>query len=167
MVWQNEMVRIIRYIINDVDSSSFTDTRLEETVLVAAQLVSTEIDFESSYNIDVDSLTLSPDPTNSSNKDDDFINLVCLKAACVILGSEVRSNSLNAISLKDGPSAIDLRGITTGLAALHKDMCDRYENSVMQYKAGSSVAGQAILSPYSPGAWSVRSISNPYRGDYF
>ena len=109
MAWQNEMVRILRHIINDLDSSSysFTDDRLEESILVSAQLVSTEIDFDKDYTIDVDALVLSPDPT-ASVKDDAFINLVVLKSACIILGSEVRSNALNSIALKDGPSSIIL-----------------------------------------------------------
>ena len=72
MPWQNEMTLIVRHLVNDLDSSNytFTDDRLEESVLVSAQLASLEIDFESTYTIDVDSLTLSPDPTTSSDKDD-------------------------------------------------------------------------------------------------
>jgi hypothetical protein len=113
-------------------------------------------------------LVLSPDPTALANKDDAFINLVVLRASCVILGSEVRSNALNSISLKDGPSSIDLRGITTGLTVLYKDLCEKYESSVMQYKAGSSVAGKAILSPYSPGSDAVGgSYRDSRSGGYF
>ena len=169
MAWQGEMVRILRHIINDLDSSnySFTHDRLEESILVAAQLVSTEIDFDNTYTIDVDGLVLSPDPTTLATKDNAFINLTILKAACVILGSEVRSNALNSISLKDGPSSIDLRGITTGLTTLYQDHCSKYETSVMQYKAGSSVAGQAILSPYSPGSDAVGGSYRDNRGDWF
>ncbi len=154
MAWQTEMVRIIRYIINDLDSSnySFTDTRLEETVLVASQLVLTEIDFEQTYTVDVDALSLSPDPTTGDDKDDAFISLVSLKSACVILGSEVRTNSLNSVSVRDGQAAIDMRGVTAGLSDLYKDMCLKYDQAVLQYKAGNSIAGQAVLSPYAPGS---------------
>ena len=108
MAWQSEMVRIVRHLINDLDSTnySFTDDRLEELILVASQLVLTTLDFTNEYTVDVDALTLNPDPTTGT-KDDSFINLVSLKAACVVLGSEVRSNALNSISLRDGPSAID------------------------------------------------------------
>ena len=169
MTWQNEMVRMLRHIVNDLDSSSysFTDDRLEESVLVSAQLVSTEIDFENTYTIDVDGLILTPDPTTLADKDDAFINLVVLKSACIIVGSEVRSNALNAIALKDGPSSIDLRGIATGLTKLYEHLCEKYEASVMQYKAGSSIAGQAILSPYSPGSDIVRGSYRDSRGGYF
>ena len=116
MPWQNEMKVIVRHLVNDLDSSdyTFTDSRLEEAVLVSAQLASLEIDFDNTYAIDVDSVSLSPDPT-SGNKDDSFINLVCLKTAQMLLGSELKTHSLNAISLKDGPSALDLRGIVSVL----------------------------------------------------
>ena len=48
MAWQNEMSIIVRHLINDLDSSSytFTDSRVEESILVAAQLVLIEIDFD-------------------------------------------------------------------------------------------------------------------------
>jgi len=169
MAWQSEMVRMLRHIVNDLDSSSysFTDDRLEESILVSAQLVLTEIDFENTYTIDVDGLVLSPDPTTLGDKDDAFINLVVLKSSCIILGSEVRSNALNSIALKDGPSSIDLRGITTGLTRLYEHLCEKYESCVMQYKSGSSVAGQAILSPYSPGSDAIRGSYGDSRGGYF
>ncbi len=97
MAWQNEMTLIVRHLVNDLDSSSYTfqDDRVEESVLVSAQLAALEIDFESTYTIDVDSLTLTPDPTTSSNKDDSFINLVSLKTAQMLLGSELKTHSLN------------------------------------------------------------------------
>ena len=77
MSWQNEMTIIVRHLINDLDSSSytFTDSRIEESILVSSQLVLHEVDFESSYTVDVDSLTLTPDPTantGSDGKDDGF-----------------------------------------------------------------------------------------------
>jgi len=92
MAWQNEMTLIVRHLVNDLDSSEYTfiDSRLEEAVLVSAQLASVEIDFENTYTIDADSLTLSPDPTDSSNKDDSFINLVCLRTARMLIGSELK-----------------------------------------------------------------------------
>ena len=48
MAWQNEMTLIVRHLINDLDSSDYTfvDSRLEEAVLVSAQLSLLEIDFE-------------------------------------------------------------------------------------------------------------------------
>ena len=158
MTWQNEMSLIVRHLINDLDSSSYTFThdRVEESILVATQLMLNEIYFEQTYTVDVDSSSLSPDPTTLSNKDDPFITLVSLKTAHLLLGSEIKTNSLNAISLKDGPSSIDMGGIAKQLEALRADMCEKFEHAKMQYQLGNSIAGQAILGPYSPGSDAVR-----------
>ena len=89
-----------------------------------------------------------------SSKDDAFINLVCLKTARMLLGSELKTHSLNAIALKDGPSSLDLRGIVTGLKILFDDINKRYDEAITQYKL-NGVVGQAILGPYSPGSDAV------------
>ena len=39
MAWDTELVIIVRHLINDVDSSSFTDARLQTTILVSTQLL--------------------------------------------------------------------------------------------------------------------------------
>ena len=167
MPWQNEMKVIVRHLVNDLDSSdyTFTDSRLEEAVLVSAQLASLEIDFDNTYAFDVDSVSLSPDPT-SGNKDDSFINLVCLKTAQMLLGSELKTHSLNAISLKDGPSALDLRGIVSGLKILFDDINKKYEEATTQYKL-NGVVGQAILGPYSPGSDAVARTHLTNRAGWF
>jgi len=155
MSWQGQMTTVVRHLINDVDPSAykFTDNRLETSILVAAQLVISETYFDNPYTINVESCKLSPDPTDSDTKDNDFIALACLKAACIILGGDIRSESGNAISIKDGPSAIDLRGVTQTLTLLYKDMCEKYDNMLFAYESGeSSNIGQAILGPYSPGS---------------
>ena len=141
MPWQNEMTLIVRNLVNDLDSTNYTfsDDRLEESILVSSQLSILEIDFEQTYTIDVDSTSLSPDPTTSSDKDDSFINLVSLKTAQMLLGSELKTHSLNAISLRDGPSSIDLRGIVSGLKILFDDINRRYEEAVTQYKLNGVV----------------------------
>ena len=168
MSWQNEMTLIVRHLINDLDSSdyTFTDTRLEEAVLVSAQLASLEIDFENTYTIDVDSSSLTPDPTSSTNKDDSFINLVSLKTAHMLLGSELKTHSLNAISLKDGPSSLDLRVIVSGLKILFDDINTRFEEAKMQYKL-NGVVGQAILGPYAPGSDVVARTHMSHRSGWF
>ena len=168
MGWQNEMTLIVRHLVNDLDSTNytFTDDRLEESVLVAAQLASLEIDFDNTYTIDVDSVSLTPDPTSSGGKDDSFINLVCLKTARLLIGSELKTHSLNAISLRDGPSALDLRGIVAGLKILFDDITKRYEEAVTQYKL-NGVVGQAILGPYSPGSDAVARTHLSHRSGWF
>lgn len=153
MSWQGQMGTIVRYLIDDVDPSNYTysDHRIETSILVAGQLTQMSVDFNKTYDINVENCTLDPDPTTDT-EDKAFITLICLRTACIIIGSAVRSESGNAISIKDGPSAIDLRGVTGTLMTLYKDLCEKYEQAVLDYRAGNSVGGQAILGPYSPGS---------------
>ena len=151
------MGTIVRHLVNDTDSDNYTypDNRIETTILVAAQLVSTEIDFEQTYTVNVDSFTLSPDPTDSSAKDDGFINMVSLKAACIILGSEYKTHSLSSIRVTDGPSTIDMAGIATNFKSLWQDLCSRYEQYKLNYIASNGNTGEAVLSPFGS-YWSSR-----------
>lgn len=162
---------MVRHLISDVDPTSYkyTPKRIETTILVAAQLLTTETDLRQEYDINVEQCELNPDPTDAGTADDDFIALVSLKSACIILGGEVKSESGNAISIKDGPSAIDLRGVSGTLMGLYKDLCSKYEQMLLDYRAGNSLAGHAILGPYSPGSDIVARTHSDYdhRGNYF
>ena len=164
------MTTIVRHLVNDVDASSYTfaTDRLEITIF-AAQLLKMNVDFNNEYDINVESSILSPDPTDADTKDDPFVALACLRAACIIIGSEIRKESGNAISIKDGPSAIDLRGVTQTLTVLYQDLCKKYEDALLDYRAGNSVVGQSILGPYSPGSDYVRRgmYSDGRSGGYF
>ena len=171
MSWQGQLSTIVRHLLNDVDETNYkyTTKRLETTILVAAQLVLLDTDFNNVYSINLEQCYLSPDPTDSDIKDDAFITLVSLKSACIILGSEARTESGNAISIKDGPSAIDLRGVCGTLLTLYKDLSEKYEKSLMQYRTGNSISGKAILGPYSPASdYITRNYSDSdLRGGYF
>ena len=153
MAWQEQMSTIVRHIINDVDSTnySFSDSRIETSILVSAQLVDNEVVFSNTYSIDIDARELSPDPTDSSTKDNSFINIVSLRAGCLILASELKTQGFSAVRVSDGPSSIDMSKTMEGIKILYDDVCAKYEEAKMQHKLDGSV-GEAILSPYSPGA---------------
>ena len=171
MSWQGKISTIVRHMINDVDTTNYkySDKRIETSILVSAFLVEIDADFNNSYDINVEQCLLSPDPTDTETKDDDFVALVALKTACMIVGSEVKSESANAISIKDGPSAIDLRGVSNTLFVLYKDLCEKYEKLLYDYKEDGVSVGQAVLGPYSPGSDFIARTHNDYdhRGGYF
>lgn len=160
MSWQGEITTVVRHIIDDVDPDnySYTDSRLEKAILVAAQIVASEVDFETTYVIDVEQCYLNPDPTDpttglaTADKDDGFINLIALKAACLILGSEFKTQGLNAISVTDGPSSINMTAIAQNMKFLYEKVCADYEKYKFNHAAGTNAVGKAILSPYSPGS---------------
>lgn len=169
MSWRSQIPLIVRYLINDVDQSKYkySDERIETSILVGAQLLTIEADFGAIYSIDIANGNLTPDPIDS--QDNAFINLTALKTACIIVGSELKTEASNAISIKDGPSAIDLRGVASTLSVLYKDLSDKYNKMLLDYRAGGSIVGHAILGPYSPASDYVVRTHGDYdsRGGYF
>jgi hypothetical protein len=173
MAWENEMTIIVRHIIDDLDSTSyqFSDSRIEEAITVAAQLIHNEMEFLVDYNIEVDSKTITPDPTTtpvgSSPKDDDFIALCCLRAAMLFTASQLKTYSLKAISIRDGASALDMRGVIPGLKAIHDDLVKKYEAVKLDYQTSKLGLGKTILSPYSPGSDTANRGYIDYRAGFF
>lgn len=159
MAWHGEMSTILRYLLNDIDSTNYTysDDQIETSLLVAAQFVQLDIEFGTTYTVDAEACTLSPDPTNSTPKDNAFMNLVCYKAACIILTGEARSQAACAVRVVDGPSSIDMGGAAASIKVMQQEVCETYEKLKLAYKmggAGSTVdsLGKAVMSPFSPGS---------------
>jgi hypothetical protein len=169
MSWKIDLVLMLRSIIGDLDRSKFTDERLKQVITVGAYNVINDADFATTYTVNVGSVSISPDPVDTN--DTDFTVLTLYKSACILIGSEVKTESANAISIKDGPSAIDLRGVSASLSALYKDLCKKYEDMLESYLytkgAGGTAPGAAILSPYSPASIGLNANTHDDRGYHF
>lgn len=165
MPWKIDLILMLRSIIGDLDSVKFTDERLKQILVVAAFNVLNDADFSNTYTVDVGAVSISPDPIELN--DQDFSILIVYKSACILLGSEVKTESANAISIKDGPSAIDLRGVTQSLSVLYNDICKRYDDLLNSYQYNNTLVGQAILGPYSPGSMVLGANQFDYRGNVF
>lgn len=149
MAWTTDMVLMTRYLVNDIDSATYSDARLKQSLVIAANLVLTEINFDQSYTIDIGAVTISPDPTVVSPKDVAFINLVCLKTAVVIFSNEAKLASRQGITVKDGPSSIDTSGrLSSSLQMLDRAKAD-FDKAKVDYLVGNARAGQIILGPYT------------------
>jgi len=161
MAWQETMTIMVRTLINDLDETNYTYSgeRIEQTILVAAQLVNSAADFQNTYVPDLTQLTLSPDPTTAP-ADNDYVNLVSLKAACIIASNEAKTSAGDALLVKDGPSTIDTRTSSGSMLNISKDLCGRYHDMLVDYKAGKSIAGQSILGPNSPASWNYYKSSS-------
>lgn len=146
MAWSDEVIPVIRLLINDYNSPvTYTDNRLIDTALVSAQLLLTEISFDNSYTISLSSCSISPDPSS----DDSFINLVSMKAACIILGGEAKTEALNSVRITDGPTTIDLANRSKDVFQMYQSMIEIFESAKLRYMAGNSIGGQAIMTPYT------------------
>lgn len=164
--WEQTMILMLRSLIGDLDETTYTDERLKQVLVIAAYGVNAAADFMNDYVVDVTAMTITPDPVEAG--DQDFAVLTVYKAACILVGSEVKTQSLNAIAIKDGPSSIDLRGVSGSLSGLQKDLCGKYDDMLNKYRFekgnGGAPLGEAILGPFSPGSWGV--LFNGYGGHY-
>lgn len=156
---------MIRHLVDDLGTTpTYTDDRLEELCLLAAQIINAEVDLAVEYTIDMDNLTLTPDPT-SPTRDEAFIALIILKAACIIDQSEARKAAGQGIAIQDGKSSIDLRGRSGARLALLKDgWCKAYTDMKLKYETGQgAMAGHAILSPFRAEGGTLNLINDNFR----
>lgn len=150
MSWDGELTTIVRYLVDDsVEPYTYSDDRLLTAILVSVQLVQSDVTISTIYSFDVDHGTLSPDPTDP--RDDDFITLLCLRTAVLILGSTLRTQSLNSIKVVDGPASIDLSSSIQGVKTLYDNALKAYEDAKIQYALGVNNAGKSVLTPYHIG----------------
>lgn len=153
LYWQAEFITLLRVLIDDIVlPQTYTDKRLTQILAVAAQLVSTELNFSNEFKVDIQALTIEPNPVDKdTTRDENFINLVCIKAACLIERGETRRSVGQGIAIRDGSSSIDLRGSMDGrLKLLEKGWCAVYEDTKLEYQTSrnGTIAGAAIMTPF-------------------
>lgn len=151
MAWNDVMVPMLRMMIEDMDSTSYKydDDRLEMQILLAAQLMQGgEITFPNTYTINIPVITLTPDPITLG--DNVFINLVTLKAACMLDMTETRIAAEQGIDISDVGSRIALSGRAGNKIALLKNggFCEAYKKAKQEYLLGSLAPGMAVISPF-------------------
>jgi hypothetical protein len=168
--WLPEMVRIVRHLVADLASTPrYTDARLGEVILVAAQNVLAELTFDTTYTINVGNLYLSPNPTADATRDDVFMNLVCLRAACIIDTGELRDKArISGISVKDSMGTITTNASFDGYKALlSTGPCALFAEMKKQYEFGNlrSVL-RGIFSPFSSDRIDTSYPSIGYRDNF-
>lgn len=116
-----------------------------------------EIDFSTTYTVNVSGSTITPDPTDSDPKDELFLYLVSLKTSILIVSGELRTYALSSIKIVDGPSSIDSSAVFNNLKILSQKLQDEYAQA--KILAQSARNGEAIMTPYTnsrlwPDYWS-------------
>ena len=164
-MWQPEATRIIRYLLDDIDSPQlYSDARLEESFLIIAQMIQNDITFTQTYNIDVDQVILSPDPTEDP-KDIAFLNLTCLKTVCMIASAELKKAAREAINIRDHTISVDMKGVFEAKKVFAKQMCENYDEARLAFEAGDMLVGSAIIGPYGLGrSWARDNYNCTMRG---
>jgi len=147
MTWQTEMTQIVRVLINDVDGADYTDSRIQQLILISAPMVDQQVDFDTDYSIDIVGSSISPDPTTSSPKDQDFINLVSLKSACLLYNAKMESDSGRSRTVKDAWTNVSVGDNSKNMSSNRDMICQQYEQAKKDYTMGNSRSGKAVLGP--------------------
>lgn len=166
MTWQDEAIPTLRILINDMNSSNYTysDDRLEQTLVVAAKLANQEVSFENTYTISIENVTISPDPTDED--DDVFLNMIVLKAACVVDHSTFRTRAATeGIKAQLGPAALQVGGNLAGFKTLIElGPCATYTQLRDEMLWGNINNVKAIMSPFSSNRADFRFLSHDRTG---
>jgi hypothetical protein len=160
MAWDDEIVAIVRGLIQDYpddttgDPAVYTDDRLATIILIAGQNVQARVSTGSTYKINVSDGTITPDPTSTATRNETFINLASLKAACILINAEVRQYTGQGISVRDGSSAVSLSRSPASLTLMQKTYCSEYEDAIYRFQINGLNGvpyGEAIVGPIK--AW--------------
>ena len=149
VVWQDQVIPIVRVLLNDLESPhTFSDRRLEQLCAVAAHLVTSELYTNFVYSVNIAARQISPDPYTS--EDSAFINLMSLKAACIADISTYRQEAMKAgIKARLGPAILETVERLPGFQTLlDKGPCALYEEMKMQISFGNASICRIILSPF-------------------
>lgn len=150
MSWQLEIPILIRSFINDFDDQpNYSDERILQLSLVAAQHTILDIEFNNTYIVDIINQTISPDPTLQA-RDNTFIGFVALKSACLLDQSSLRTKAhLEGINVTLGPAKLDVSSGVSGFKTLlEQGPCKMYDQLKTQYVLGDASRVKAILSPF-------------------
>lgn len=151
MYWQIEIPLIVRNLINDLsDTPTYSDSRLQQLIVIAAQYVIMEANLDTSYTTNVATVEIAPDPSAPTTKDITFIGLVSMKAACLLDQSTFRTKAATeGLRAALGPASLSVGGSLSGYKdILNMGPCKLYDQLLQDHNIGNATAIRAIFSPF-------------------
>ena len=153
MSWQNTSLIMLRTLLNDASCSTekYTDDRLMDLLLTSAYIIRIDINFNTTFTVNVGKQTITPNPEDQTDGDE-FISFMVLKAACLTDESNFRTAALlQGVSARCGPATIT----TTNYGGYLKELltagpCKSYDNLSSEYNfsyEGKRII-KAVMSPF-------------------
>jgi hypothetical protein len=171
MAWQDEPSVIFRDIVGDYDGTIYSAARVRRLLAIAAYRVRSEVSFDTTYEVDLtaNAESVTPDPETRSPKDYDFINLIALKAAIMLLAGEHKIAAGDAVTIKDGPSTITMGDKAKYLQARLEWAKQEYIDYIKAYISGDSKYAGAVTGPMTTerisGGWSINGVVTSRNGE--
>jgi hypothetical protein len=152
--WMTEMVMMLRGWIGDMsDTPTYSDSRLRQMLLIAAQFVQIDLQWPTTYTINISESSISPDPADEDTRDVDFMNFVVLKASCMADLSTYRTKALmEGIRANLGPASLTVGGNAKGFMDLLNSAegpCGLYKGLRRQYQFGNVNMLRAVMNMFS------------------
>jgi hypothetical protein len=168
MSWQTELTTIVRTLCNDWEVPyKYSDIRIQQTLVVAAQFVEFDINLPYKYIIDIQNVNMTPDPTtiipSTGEKDTIFISLISLKAACIIDQSTYRTKAaMEGVRAAMGPASLTVSGNTLSWKTiLDYGPCKLYEDLTEHWDVANATQVRAIFSPFVGNHFDPQNLRNP------
>lgn len=160
MNWSDVMIVMLRALIGDYDKEEFSDVRLKQVLVIAAQFVIYDNDLDNEYTINVVTPSITPDPI--SLNDDDFVNLTVLKSACIIDMSNMRlAAAISGVEARCGPVALNtMRNMDGFRTLIERGYCAAYSEAQLAFQLDDTSYIKAILSPFSSSVFDPTDYSN-------
>lgn len=164
MYWQIEIPIIIRTLINDLDvPPTYSDARIQQLAVVAAQYVLMEVNLDKTYNVNVVTQEISPDPSAPETRDTDFIGFIAMKSACLLDQSTFRTRAASeGLRAALGPASLSVTGTLAGYKdILNMGPCKLYDQLVLDHNVGNATAVRAIFSPFVGNNFDPQNLNHP------
>lgn len=151
--WEGIMTIIVRNLINDTTSASFTDSRIWTAITIGGLMASQEFPFANDYIFDLQTPNITPDPTLVASYDPLAVALFTLKAACILSTNQYNTALGRGIIVQDGDQRVDTTQSIRGYVDLLKmGPCGAYTTMIHQARInGGFGRGKAIMSPVALG----------------
>lgn len=159
--WQTELTLIVRNLINDVsDNPTYSDSRIQQLIATAAKFVEFDVVLDNQYDVNITNSTISPDPV--AINDTVFISLACLKAACLVDQSTLRTKAaMEGIRASLGPANLSVGGSLEGYKILlEKGPCALYSEFTEHWDVQNATAIHAVLSPFVGNRFDAKNLNN-------
>lgn len=136
----NDILIILRSLINDLDGVTYSDEVLLRLACVAAIIVTKEIYFDITYSINLSTSVITPDP------DQNIGLFISYKAAILLLQNEIKTYGYTNVKIVDGPSTVDMGNISKTLIENVNLLLNQYDKLKQEYMLHGSL-GFAIITP--------------------
>jgi hypothetical protein len=162
--WETVLTTIVRSLINDPDGATYSDERVQTSIVVAGLIVAQEAQLDYAYTFDLLVPDIIPDPVEIN--DSVAVALFGLKAACILNTNSYQSAVGKGIKVRDGDSEVDTTGTFKGYSDIIAiGPCGSYTKLLKQITLNKGFGtGKAVFSPVATGMpgpngiWHIRSL---------